>query len=453
MKRRRYILGLAALVAGTLVVNAQLGRDYTNEFLSTSTGRALMQAYGAIKSGYLTDVDDDTLIRGAITGMVDSLNDQFSSYVEPRAAARERQDSSGSFGGIGAVLTAHDRSTGKGVEILTVYQGSPAAGAGLQRGDVFLEVDDVDVRELTSSDVADLVRGPEGTDVTLLMNRPGTEEPLTFVITRGVIQIVDVSSTLLEGNVGYVALSSFNNRLLNDQMVEQIDQLILQGATSLVLDLRDNPGGLLPQAVYVADEFLEDGPIVYQRSRGVTQLYGSAQRGSYDLPLVVLVNSNSASASEIVAGALQESGRAIVIGEQTFGKGVGQTVISLSDGSQLQYVSFEWLTPNRNSLSERGVTPDIVVADTRYPTTVVADGRGLREGQSVQLIVDGEVIGDAVVQEDGTFTLMALGGLRETSAVQGEALVNVENDPVLRTALSVLAGDTVVGEAGAGQGN
>jgi len=412
-----------------------------------------MQAYGAIKSGYLTDVDDDTLIRGAITGMVDSLNDQFSSYVEPRAAARERQDSSGSFGGIGAVLTAHDRSTGKGVEILTVYQGSPAAGAGLQRGDVFLEVDDVDVRELTSSDVADLVRGPEGTDVTLLMNRPGTEEPLTFVITRGVIQIVDVSSTLLEGNVGYVALSSFNNRLLNDQMVEQIDQLILQGATSLVLDLRDNPGGLLPQAVYVADEFLEDGPIVYQRSRGVTQLYGSAQRGSYDLPLVVLVNSNSASASEIVAGALQESGRAIVIGEQTFGKGVGQTVISLSDGSQLQYVSFEWLTPNRNSLSERGVTPDIVVADTRYPTTVVADGRGLREGQSVQLIVDGEVIGDAVVQEDGTFTLMALGGLRETSAVQGEALVNVENDPVLRTALSVLAGDTVVGEAGAGQGN
>lgn len=453
MKRRRYILGLAALVAGTLVVNAQLGRDYTNEFLSTSTGRALMQAYGAIKSGYLTDVDDDTLIRGAITGMVDSLNDQFSSYVEPRAAARERQDSSGSFGGIGAVLTAHDRSTGKGVEILTVYQGSPAAGAGLQRGDVFLEVDDVDVRELTSSDVADLVRGPEGTDVTLLMNRPGTEEPLTFVITRGVIQIVDVSSTLLESNVGYVALSSFNNRLLNDQMVEQIDQLILQGATSLVLDLRDNPGGLLPQAVYVADEFLEDGPIVYQRSRGVTQLYGSAQRGSYDLPLVVLVNSNSASASEIVAGALQESGRAIVIGEQTFGKGVGQTVISLSDGSQLQYVSFEWLTPNRNSLSERGVTPDIVVADTRYPTTVVADGRGLREGQSVQLIVDGEVIGDAVVQEDGTFTLMALGGLRETSAVQGEALVNVENDPVLRTALSVLAGDTVVGEAGAGQGN
>lgn len=446
MKRRWYIFGLAALVAGTLAVNAQLGRDYTNEFLSTSTGRALMQAYGAIKSGYLTEVDDETLIRGAITGMVGSLNDQFSTYVEPRAAARDRQDSSGSFGGIGAVLTAHDRNTGKGVEILTVYQGSPASGAGLQRGDVFLEVDGVDVRELTASEVADLVRGPEGTDVNLIMNRPGTEEPVSVSITRGVIQIVDVSSTMLEDNVGYVALSSFNNRLLNDQMVEQIDALILQGARSLVLDLRDNPGGLLPQAVFVADEFLEDGPIVYQRSRGVTQLYGAAQRGSYDLPMVVLVNSNSASASEIVAGALQESGRATVIGEQTFGKGVGQTVISLSDGSQLQYVSFEWLTPDRTSISDSGVTPDIIVADTRHPSTVVADGRGLREGQSVQLVVDGEVIGEAVAEEDGTFSLMALGGLRETSSVQGEALVDLENDPVLRTALSVLAGETVTGE-------
>lgn len=446
MKRRWYIFGLVALVAGTLAVNAQLGRDYTNEFLNTSTGRALMQAYGAIKSGYLTEVDDEVLIRGAITGMVESLDDQFSSYVEPRAAARERQDSSGSFGGIGAVLTAHDRNTGKGVEILTVYQGSPASGAGLQRGDVFLEVDEVDVRNLTSSEVADLVRGPEGTEVTLVMNRPGTEEPLTFVITRGVIQIVDVSSTLLEGNVGYVALSSFNNRLLNDQMVEQIDQLILQGAQSLVLDLRDNPGGLLPQAVYVADEFLEEGPIVYQRSRGVTQLYGAAQRGSYDLPLVVLVNQNSASASEIVAGALQESGRAVVIGEQTFGKGVGQTVISLSDGGQLQYVSFEWLTPDRTSISERGVTPDIIVTDTRFPSTVVAEGRGLREGQTVQLVVDGEVIGEVLAEEDGTFTLLALGGLRETSSVQGQALVDLENDAVLQAALSVLAGETVVGE-------
>ncbi len=438
MKRRWYILGLGALVAFTMVVNAQLGRDYTNEFLGSSTGRALMQAYGAIKSGYLTEVDDETLIRGAITGMVQSLDDQFSTYVEPKAAARDRQDSSGSFGGIGAVLTAHDRTTGKGVEILTVYQGSPASEAGLRRGDVFLEVDGIDVSEMTASEVADLVRGREGTDVNIIMNRPGEDAPLAFSITRGVIEIVDVSSTMLPDGVGYVALSSFNNRLLTDQMVEQIDALIEQGATSLVLDLRDNPGGLLPQAVYVADEFLDEGPIVYQRSRGITQLYAAAQSGSYDLPLVVLVNENSASASEIVAGALQQSGRAVVIGEQTFGKGVGQTVISLSDGSQLQYVSFEWLTPDRSSIAEAGVTPDLIVPDTRFPNTIVADGRGLDPGQSVQLVVDGNVIGEAVADEDGIFSIIALGELPETSAVQGEALVDLESDAVLRAAMDVL---------------
>src|SRR5690606_41122583 len=124
---------------------------------------------------------------------------------------------------------------------------------------------------------------------------------------------------------------------------------------------------------------------------------------------------------------------AIVIGEQTFGKGVGQTVISLSDGSQLQYVSFEWLTPDRSSIAEKGVTPDIIVADTRFPNTVVADGRGLRPGQTVQLSVDGEVIGEATANEDGTFTIMAPGELREASAVQGEALVDLERDPVLRS--------------------
>lgn len=447
MKRRWYTLGLAALVAGTMVVNAQLDRDFSNEFFSSPTGRSLIQAFGAIKSDYLTEVEDDVLIRGAIQGMVAALDDEFSSYAEPRAAAREREDSSGSFGGIGAVLTPHDRNTGKGVEILTVYANSPAEGAGLRRGDVFVEVDGVDVRDMTTSEVADVVRGPDGTQVQLLMQRPGEEEHIAFEITRGTIQVIDVSSKLLPDGVGYVALSSFNNRLLTDQMVEQIDELILSGAKSLVLDLRDNPGGLLPQAVYVADEFLDEGPIVFQRSRGVTQLYAAAQRGSYDLPLVVLINGNSASASEIVAGALQQSGRATVIGEQTFGKGVGQTVISLSDGGQLQYVSFEWLTPDRSSISNTGITPDIVIHDTRYPRTVVANGRGLREGQKVELVVDGEVIGEVIADEEGTFNLMALGEQRELSSVQGEALVDLDNDPVLQAALRVLKGEQVVSEA------
>lgn len=441
MKRRWYIAGLVVLVAATvMVVNAQLSRDYASEFLNNPTGRALVQAFGALKSGYLNDVDDDALIQGAIKGMLESLDDPYTSYLLPKDAARDSQDLTGSFEGIGAVLTPHDRQSGKGVEILTVYAGGPASGAGLMRGDVFLEVEGVDVRELTTSEVADLVRGPKGTTVHLIMERPGVQDPITFEIQRSTIQIVDVSSTLLPNGVGYIALASFNNQRLHDQLVEHLDKLILEGAKSLVLDLRDNSGGLLNQAILIADEFLSKGDIVFQRSRGVTQRIASADQHAYDLPMVVLVNENSASASEIVAGALQENDRALVVGEQTFGKGVAQSVLSLSDGGQLRYVSFEWLTPLRRSIAEKGITPDVYAPDTRYPRTISVDGQGLRDGQTVQLVVDGQVVGEAVSGDDGKFRILALGGVREVSAVQGEAIVHLDTDTALQTAVSALEG-------------
>jgi carboxyl-terminal processing protease len=398
----------------------------------------LIQSFGALKSGYLHDVDDDTLIRGAINGMMESLEDPFTSYVQPRDAARDSQDMTGSFEGIGAVLTPHDRTTGKGVEILTVYQGGPAAGAGLQRGDVFLEVDGIDVTDLTTSDVADVVRGPKGTTVKLTMNRPGTPEPLVFEIQRATIQIVDVASTMLPDDVGYISLASFNNQLLHEQLVEHLDELIAQGATSLILDLRDNSGGLLTQAILISDEFLSRGDIVFQRARGVTQRLAAADPAAYDLPMVVLVNSNSASASEIVAGALQENDRALVVGEQTFGKGVAQSVMSLSDGGQLRYVSFEWLTPDRRSIADEGVAPDIIAVDTRYPNTIVTEGRGLTPGQTIDIVVDGEVVGSGQADEEGNFEIMALGPQREVSSVQGEALVHLESDSALQVAFQTV---------------
>jgi len=445
MKRRWHLLGLLGLAAATMVAYAQLSRDFTSEFLNHPSGRALMQAFGALKTGYLNDVDDETLIRGAINGMIESLDDPYTGYVEPTAAARESQDLTGSFEGIGAVLTPHDRASGKGVEILTVYQGGPASGAGLRRGDIFLEVDGVDVRELTTSEVADLVRGPKGTTVRLLMSRPGESEPLTFEIQRATIQIVDVSSTMLPDDVGYISLSSFNNQRLHEQLLEHLDRLVAQGANALILDLRDNSGGLLNQAILIADEFLSKGDIVFQRARGVTQRIASADAASYDLPMVVLVNENSASASEIVAGALQENDRALVVGEQTFGKGVAQSVLSLSDGGQLRYVSFEWLTPLRRSIAEEGITPDVQAPDTRYPRTILAEGRGLRQGQTVELVVDGEVIGTASANDDGTFDIVALGGMREVSEVQGEAIVHLDSDSALQVAY-----DTVLTERAAG---
>ena len=448
MKRRWLVVGLLVLAVATMAVNAQLSRDFAGEMLNQPAGRALVQAFGALKSGYLNDVDDEALIRGAINGMLEALEDPYTSYVEPRAAARDQQDLSGSFEGIGAVLTPYDRSSGKGVEILTVYQGGPAFRAGLRRGDIFLEVDGIDVSEFTTSDVADVVRGPKGTVVRLSMNRPGETSPLAFEIERDTIQIIDVSSTMLPNNVGYLSLSSFGNQRLHEQLVAHLERLEQQGATSLILDLRDNSGGLLTQAILIADEFLSRGDIVFQRARGVTQRIAAADAAANELPMVVLVNNQSASASEIVAGALQENGRALIIGEQTFGKGVAQSVLSLSDGGQLRYVSFEWLTPERRSIAEMGVTPDVFAVDDRYPSTVVTNGRGLKPGQVIEIVVDGQLIGSATADETGEFEVMALGPKRELSEVQGEAIVHLESDGALQ-----IAYDTVLGQVRAAVGN
>jgi carboxyl-terminal processing protease len=449
MKRRWLILGLVGLALTTAVVNAQLSRDFAGEFLNNPSGRALMQAFGALKSGYLEDVNDDSLIRGAINGMVGSLDDPFTSYVEPKLAARDTQDMSGSFEGIGAVLTAHNRQSGKGVEILTVYKGGPADKAGVQRGDVFLSVDGVDVKDGTTSDVVDLVRGPKGTTVHISLLRPGAEAPVEFDIKRDTIQIVDVSSTVLPDHVGYVSLSSFNNQHLHDQLVEQLDALQKEGITSLVLDLRDNPGGLLTQAILISDEFLSQGDIVFQRARGVTQRLASADPHAFDLPMVVLVNHNSASASEIVSAALQENGRAKVVGEKTFGKGVAQSVVSLSDGGQLRYVSFEWLTPKRNNIQGEGITPDIKAKDTRYPNTISVEGRGADGGQTVQIVVDGEPIGSTKAKEDGTFDFVTLGPRPVISEVQGEAIVDLNNDSALKVAYDTVRQEVAQAQASA----
>ncbi len=208
----------------------------------------------------------------------------------------------------------------------------------------------------------------------------------------------------------------------------------MTGSTLWFLDLRDNGGGFLNQGILVADEFLSSGDIVFQRARGVTQRLASAQPPAFDLPMVVLVNENSASASEIVAGALQENGRAIVIGEETFGKGVAQNVISLSDGGQLVYLAFEWLTPNRRSINQQGIEPDISAEDTRFPRIIGVEGQGAAEGQQVEIFIDGELVGTSTVDEEGEFRFISSIAPREYSEIQGEALVDFQNDNLLQIA-------------------
>ncbi len=438
MKRRWFVTVTVTLGLLVAVVNAQFSRDFSEEFLESAAGRAFLQAYGALQTNYLEDVDNEAIIQGAIEGMLGALDDPYTSYATPQDASRAREDRSGSFEGIGATLSARNRLENTIVEVINVYAGSPADVSGVRQGDIFVEVDGTNVRDYTVNEIVEVVRGPAGSEVELGMRRPGADDVVYITVTRGTIEIVSVESTLLPNNVGYLRIRTFANQRVFDQLQEQITTLEADGATSLILDMRDNGGGLLNQGILVADAFLSEGDIVFQRARGVTQRLASADRTSYDLPMVVLVNGNSASASEIVAGALQDNGRAQVIGEETFGKGVGQSVVSLTNGGQLVYLSFEWLTPNRSSINQQGIVPDIFAEDTRFADVVSLEGRGAEANEEIQIVVGGNVVGSTTADENGEFSFFELRDRPEMSAVQGEALVDLDSDNALQVAYNAV---------------
>ncbi|MCA9836154.1 MAG: S41 family peptidase [Trueperaceae bacterium] len=438
MRKNVIIAGVFVVGLALGLVYAQLSQNTIDAFLASPVGRAFMETYGALQSDYLEGVDNEKVVRGAINGMIEALDDPYTHYLEPKAADRDREDRTGSFGGIGATLSAINRKDQTIVEIVNVYKDSPAWNAGLQRGDIFIEVDGENVEETPIDDVVEKVRGPEGSTVNLKMKRAGADNLLEFNIVRGTIEIISVESTVLPNNVGYVTISTFANQRVFDQLDEQLKNLKEQGIESLILDLRDNGGGLLNQGILVADEFLSSGDIVFQRSRGVTTRLAAADPTYFDLPMVVLVNKNSASASEIVAGALQDNNRALVVGEETFGKGVGQTVSPLSDGGQLVLLNFEWLTPNRQSINQKGITPNVEVVDTRRPGFLTLEGQGAEPGQEIEILVNGESIGKADINEDGSFDFFQTIERPDVSAVQGEALVDLNNDSALKTAYDTL---------------
>jgi carboxyl-terminal processing protease len=440
--KKKWVLGAGvALGISAALVYAQLSRDFTDEFLASPAGQAFMQTFGAVKSGYLNeDVDDQKIIEGAISGMLTALDDPFTRYEDPESTKQSREHMSGSFEGIGATLEIINPDTLEGVRVVNVYRDGPAAKAGVKAGDIFQEVDGTDVSSFNTSEVVSLVRGPKGTTVSIKMLRSSgeTQETVAFSIQRDTITILDVESAMLPNNVGYLHLISFANEKLYDQLIAEIDELKAKGATSLILDMRNNGGGLLNQGVLVADTFLNTGDIVFTRARGVTQRIASADETWVDLPMVVLVNQNSASASEIVAGALQENGRAKVIGEKTYGKGVAQNVIPLSDGGQLLLVAFEWLTPKRNSIQAEGITPDIFAEDTATPRVVAGEGFGAAQGKEVQIVIDGEVVATGEANEDGEFTFRGTIPERVNPDAPGDAVVDLETDNALKVALDTL---------------
>ncbi|ULH16828.1 S41 family peptidase [Deinococcus sp. KNUC1210] len=442
------------LVVGVLAATAAVGYAQMNTYSAaqvlpnSKSAQTFLQVFEGLNQLYLTKPDDDKLLRGAINGMIASLDDPFTYYEQPEDNAVDSQNLAGNFYGIGIQLTAAN-ADGTGGKVDTVFKVGAAAQGGVQAGDVFLKIDGKDVTTAKLNDIVKLVRGEKGTKVTVQFGRGGANasagtsasaSSYTVTMERQPVTIVSVEQTMLPNNVGYIALNTFYNQQVNQQFQAAVADMKKKGVQKLILDLRDNGGGLLNSGIFVADQFLQSGPIVSVRDRsGKTDVIGSAKKEASDYTgkLVVLVNKNSASASEIVAGALQDTKRAQIIGEQSFGKGVGQQVVNTLDGGRVAIVNFTWITPNGHEIQKKGITPDVVVADNRRPTPLNFSGSGVPAGSKLTIQVAGKPV-VVTADKDGKFTYTGDVARPVTSATQGEAIVDLKTDAELQKALDVL---------------
>lgn len=334
--------------------------------------------------GELPDMKEVTF--AAIRGMLVAVGDPYNAFIEPTEAAIMAEDATGEYEGIGAWI---GMSVDGRPRIEGVFEDGPAERAGLQAGDYILQVDGTPVAGLTLYEVIAMIRGPEGTSVTLLISREGEPDPLEFTITRARLETPVTEAEMLEGDIGYIRLYDFSTVVSGERVEQDLESLLNQGAQSLILDLRGNPGGQVAEAVEIADLFLDDGVILIERWKGgrIDRPQAHAGEIGENIPLVVLVDRNSASASEILAGALQDHGRAILIGETTFGKGVVQRVITLENGGELWVVSARWFTPNDRVIGEQGLKPDIEVL---WPEEPPAEGEDPQLERAVEYLRTGE---------------------------------------------------------------
>jgi carboxyl-terminal processing protease len=354
-----------AFVISALLVVLTLSLGGTVASKGTDTGatyeqlRLFTEVLSIVQNQYVDEVAPKELIYSAIKGTLRGL-DPHSSFLDPESYREMQVETSGSFGGLGIEITLRD-------DILTVVSpidGTPAYRAGLQAGDRIVKIDGLPTKDMQLSDAVKKMRGKPGTKVTISVVREGWTEPKDFEIQREQIRVHSVRIHDLGGGIEYIKLRQFQEQTAHD-LEQALEKFSQSGMKALVLDLRNNPGGLLTAAVEVTEKFVDDGKLVVYtegRVRNQNMRFSAHAKKTYStMPMVVLVNQGSASASEIVAGALQDYGRATVVGVQTFGKGSVQTIIPLSDGSGLRLTTAKYFTPKGRSIHGKGITPDIIV--------------------------------------------------------------------------------------------
>ena len=354
------------------------GASVASEALPLDELRTFTEVYGRIKDDYVETTEDKKLLTQAIRGMLSGL-DPHSSYLDPEEFKELRQGTTGTFGGLGIEVGMEDGF----VKVIAPIDDTPAQRAGLKSGDLIIKLDEKPVQGMTINDAVKIMRGEPGTKIKLTVARKGVNKPMEFVLERAIIRVQSVKSRMLAPGFGYVRITQFQSQT-EQQMLKAIDALKDEAGgklKGLVLDLRNNPGGVLQGSVGVADAFLNDGLVVYTDGRVKdSRMRYSAHNGDVldGAPMVVLVNSGSASASEIVAGALQDHGRAIIMGSKTFGKGSVQSIQELANGGAIKLTTARYFTPSGRSIQAEGIMPDIELPALKVDA-IEDSGLGMKE--------------------------------------------------------------------------
>lgn len=355
MKKKLFVVVLLTAFISSALTIAGLCFIFNLDAKGALNLGRLLSAMSFIESQYVQEVEKDTLIGGAISGMVRSLGDPHSVYLEPKLYNQLKADTSGAFGGIGVYMSFKDN----GVQILSVIPDGPGDKVGLQAGDSILAVNDEPISAIEYDEVALKIRGEVGTTVDLLIHREG-EEDRTYKITREVIKVQTVSSKMIDDKMGYIRISNFSEGT-GKEFKTALNELESENMKGLILDLRQNPGGVITSCVEVAREIVPAGPIVSVIQRDGTKEVYTSDLEKTKFPIVVLLDQNSASASELLSGALQDTKAAVVVGMKSYGKGSVQTVIPMFRDDGLKLTIAKYYTPNGRSIDGVGIIPDFEV--------------------------------------------------------------------------------------------
>lgn len=379
-RRKSWVVG--PMIALALLCGVFIGKGWERTGHAGETYEELKtfsEVLNQVQKHYVDETKPKDLIQGAIRGMLATL-DPHSAYMTPEMYKEMQVETRGEFGGVGIQIGVKDNR----LAVIAPIEGTPAYRAGIKAGDFIIKVNDETTKDLTLMDAVQKMRGPKGSKVNLTVQRDGTPDPLVFTLIRDTIKIESVKSKVIE-NLGYVRLTQFQEATGRDlaKAIKQFKEQKVQGA---ILDLRNNPGGLLTAAVDVSEQFLPSGKlVVFTKSREgkKDEWFAKSKDQLEDLPVIILVNEGSASASEIVAGALQDWGRAVIVGTTSFGKGSVQTILSLGDGSGLRLTTAKYYTPKGRTIQSTGITPDIVVKLPAPATPKTAEGKtGEKEADS-----------------------------------------------------------------------